>query len=452
MSKIVIISFWAGEVQASGSNRINSFIKYLDALGWNVVVLYPDFTSKNLICTKKYFFETDALVDGVKYYRLPGWSLFAWLQNKIIRKHQGVDDKVGTVNKPNSRGSVFHFSVRCIKKIILKLGYHLIKGLAFPDDVYWGWFRPNRKKVLNIIAVENPDIVLTSALPIACHSFGSLMKKRNNIPWVADFRDYYAYGVSPAKLPGVERLKLAWMRHVVKEATALITVSKGLAKGLKSQLNQDVHVIYNGYDAAEIDKAMLCHDPSFLKEKETIYGCYCGRLYPAQYRAFHMFLKWVNDHFDFFVQHDYRFVIMGPTSQEIQKMVLDFGGHKLVNLFKFLGKKLVEHAFKCQAESCALLHFDYDQDGNLSGKVFEYFYFQKPIVVFSRNDESELCQLLREQGHFVVMKEGGSDPVMKYIKNFSADFGKRASAHYFSRSSQADKLSVILQRTLGTKV
>ena len=77
----------------------------------------------------------------------------------------------------------------------------------FIPDTKTGWIRPALKRACRIIEEERPDIIFTSAPPYSVHLIGRALKRRYQLPWVADFRDpwleNHAYNTAPRMAPSM---------------------------------------------------------------------------------------------------------------------------------------------------------------------------------------------------------------------------------------------------------
>jgi hypothetical protein len=64
----------------------------------------------------------------------------------------------------------------------------LFSVLLFPDR-YWGWYFPARRTGRHLLQNAEFDAIISSAPPSTAHLIGLSLKKRYQIPWIADFRD-----------------------------------------------------------------------------------------------------------------------------------------------------------------------------------------------------------------------------------------------------------------------
>lgn len=104
-----------------------------------------------------------------------------------------------------------------------------------------------------IIAQERPDAVLTSGPPHAVHLLGSWLKRRNGLPWVADFRDPWIAGGRPRRA-----LRRRWEsyceRQIMRHADLVVVNAPRACIALKQAFpnySDKMICITNGFDAED---------------------------------------------------------------------------------------------------------------------------------------------------------------------------------------------------------
>lgn len=133
--------------------------------------------------------------------------------------------------------------VRKVKAATIRKGKP-ISDRFFPDPKI-GWVRPavNLGRVLT--ANRRYDCLISTSPPISSHLVARKLAREFNIPWLADFRDFWTlykaeeWFSDPRK---VNRAK-ALLGDITGEATAVTVVNPAIAEYLKAG-----EVIYNSYD------------------------------------------------------------------------------------------------------------------------------------------------------------------------------------------------------------
>lgn len=127
--------------------------------------------------------------------------------------------------------------------------------LAFPDR-YWLWFFAAVRKGASLIRSQKIDAIYSTYPMPTSHLIGFYLKKRFNLPWIADFRDPWVEDSIP---PLRRRAEGFLERHVMKHADRIICNTPAMREYYLSRypdVSADKFVtITNGYD--EIDFANL---------------------------------------------------------------------------------------------------------------------------------------------------------------------------------------------------
>lgn len=418
--KILIVSYWNNPVQSAGSNRINSFIKYLQELNWEVVLVSPNYKNPYLVNKRKLFFDT-LIQKCDKRYLLNGFSPDVVFKHFIHRRI-----KVGKPDKKTHHTQKTSF-LNSIENMVIRLSHYLF----LPDGLFWGWYLPNRNKILRIYDKEQPNIVFTSAMPIACHYFGNRLSRKKGATWVADFRDLYCNNLVEKGI-FLNFCKAAFQKQLIKKAHHLTTVSQVLKKDLQKKTKKSVSVIYNGYDYAE----PRLHES---KSNKIYYGIYTGSLYDSQFRSFKLFLDYYSTcntlkKVCFIGRHDISY---------INRILSDPRYIKIKPLFEFHNTVSSDDLHEYVSCSDYYLHFDFEVDGNISSKVFNYLSSNKRLVFFTHNQNSELCSIVTNSGHTVVSEQDIRSKLAAH--KIEKDFTRNGSyIEQFHRKFQAKNLSLVL--------
>lgn len=146
------------------------------------------------------------------------------------------------------------FDINKFRIYFSKIGLGKIHGFlntlfAIPDTaVFWSFF--SRKTVKKIILEHNPDIIYTTSGPYSAHLLGLWIKKKYNIPWIADFRDPWSLNQFVKYLPLYRKINRYLEQKVLTNADKIICVSEldsfnfsNLAK-----TKNNIEVIHNGFD------------------------------------------------------------------------------------------------------------------------------------------------------------------------------------------------------------
>ena len=124
------------------------------------------------------------------------------------------------------------------------------KRLMLYPDMKRGWVPFAVKRAAKLIETINFDAVITTSPPPSAHLVGLTLKDKYNIPWIADFRDFWysrpieeVYGTPKGKQYAMD-LK----NRILKNADGIVCTSHAIKKYLGRG-----EIIYNAADSAICD-------------------------------------------------------------------------------------------------------------------------------------------------------------------------------------------------------
>ncbi len=251
---------------------------------------------------------------------------------------------------------------------------------------------------LNNTPSDGPVFLISSFRPYADHIIGYLLKLfRNNIFWVADFRDLHIDPrLNETYFPKIQK----WFnRKILSKADIVTTVSKGLSQHL-TPFHHNTVVLRNGIgimaQLAEPKKAMT---------KFTI--TYTGSMF-RDLRKPDLLLEALSS-------------LVVEQKIEATKIQLLYAGkdtstwlpllakYNIGGLFKSLGSITHEEAMNLQASAHINLLLTYaspELKGNATGKLYEYLAAQRPILLLINGcEDEELEEIFEETGAGLVAYE-----------------------------------------------
>src|SRR5690606_2341994 len=64
-----------------------------------------------------------------------------------------------------------------------------IRGNFFIPDARMFWIKPSANFIIDYLKQHKVDAIVSTGPPHSCHLIALNVKKKTNIPWIADFRD-----------------------------------------------------------------------------------------------------------------------------------------------------------------------------------------------------------------------------------------------------------------------
>ncbi|MFI5135639.1 MAG: glycosyltransferase family 4 protein [Chitinophagales bacterium] len=233
MKRVLIISYYWPPSGGAGVQRWLKMVKYLPQFGWKPVV----YTAKDA----EYPIHDSSLEKDVpeeaEIIRQPIWEPYD-LYKKVIGQKKEEKVYSGFLSEKKKPGLAQRASV-------------WIRGNLFIPDARCFWIRPSRKFLIDYLKKNPVDAIVSTGPPHTTHMIALGVKKKLNIPWIADFRDPWT------QIDFYDQLHLTtWAdakhkrmeKEVLKYADKVVTVSWHWADDLKKISGREVEVITNGFD------------------------------------------------------------------------------------------------------------------------------------------------------------------------------------------------------------
>ncbi|MBN1562086.1 hypothetical protein JW998_17665 [candidate division KSB1 bacterium] len=348
MKNLLILTYYFPPLGLGGTQRVAKFVKYLPQFGWQPTVV----TVKPIA----YWATDESLMQDVKGARVIRTESF---------DPQRMMAHTGRAQLPAAaRGWSAFMNQRVAPFFLLPDSKILWRPFAF-------------KACRELVQKIKFDALLTTSPPHSVHLIGRAVAKKFKLAWVADFRDGWAGShvvYEPTKWQA--RRHMAQQTRVVRDASAVVSVSPGIEASLKkSDQDGKYFLISNGFDADDLklvrrenDKYTLCYsgtinkfaDPAPLLEALLLLKQHA----PAAFKSLRL-----------------QFVGL-DTLGNFADMVRRRGLHDSIEI---IGHR--DHAdaltFVQNAHALLLIANARPIDTFIPGKTFEYIGAQKPIFAIS---------------------------------------------------------------------
>jgi glycosyltransferase involved in cell wall biosynthesis len=278
---------------------------------------------------------------------------------------------------------------------------HRSPALLIPDWVPWrvrqlfsqwflivdeqlGWLPFALHHGERLIINSNIKVIYSTSSPYTDHLIGYELKKRTNLPWVADFRDPWVDN-NFLKYPTRWHKQIVQYleKAVINKANRIIVVSEQMRSALLKRytyLNPiKVEFIPNGYDPSDFNFPI---DYQINKRKFII--VYTGSIY-GKHRDPRFFFEALKFSIEkgFIPQEDIAVYFIGNTGQTLSKIVQSLNLNNIVHQTGYLShKQSIEYLLLADL----LLLIISSNPGNeivYTGKLFEYLEARKPILALS---------------------------------------------------------------------
>lgn len=248
---------------------------------------------------------------------------------------------------------------------------------------------------------ENPDLVIATHSPyisiIIAYFYCRLHKKAKL--WL-DFRDLWSTNHLATGFPFFSWIEKKIENLALLRANMISTVSEGLRKELSVLSDgKKIELIYNC-------PAKLDIQPSIKKLDDKITFCYTGTIYSGWQDPTPLFIM---------LGHlaknrkitpaNVRFCVASKNPGNLIQLAKKFQVLEFINFKGFLSRK---DAILLQASSDILVLLETSAPsavGVLTGKVFEYLFTDKPILLIGPGKDSELYELINKHNRLISLEE-----------------------------------------------
>lgn len=212
MSKrVLLICYYFPPLGLGGVGRVLNLFKRLPSCGWECDVL----TVKPVL----YRAYEPELLDGLE-------------TSRIFRSGSRDPQRL-----------LYLMGVRKIKPATISRGRRISEKF-FPDSKA-GWVRPAVRLGDKLCRRRGYDVIMSTSPPISSHLIGIELSHRHDIPWVADFRDFWTIYKAEDVFDSETRISHArqLLQDIKSHAAAITTVNRSIAEYLGAG-----ETITNGYD------------------------------------------------------------------------------------------------------------------------------------------------------------------------------------------------------------
>jgi len=240
MKKVLIITYYWPPSGGAGVQRWLKFVKYLRQFQWEPVVYCPsaaEYPEQDLSLIKD-------IPEKLELLQHPIWEPYEIYKQFIGR---GKDEKISAgFLAEEKRASL-------MEKISI-----WVRGNLFIPDARKFWIKPSVRFLSEYLTTHPVDVIISTGPPHSCHLIARKLRKKFDIPWIADFRDPWT---NIDFYPDLMLTGLADKKHhqlekaVLTEADAVIAVSPGLAAEFNVIYPREYHVITNGFDGDDLQSS-----------------------------------------------------------------------------------------------------------------------------------------------------------------------------------------------------
>jgi len=415
LKKVLIITYYWPPSGGAGVQRWLKFSKYLREFGWEPIIYTPE----NPEAPAQDLSLTAEIPEKLEILKTRIWEPYE-IYKMFMGMKKGDKVNAGFINEKKNPGLTATLST-------------WIRGNFFIPDARKFWIKPSVKYLIKYLKNNHVDAIVSTGPPHSMHLIALGIKKKLDIPWLADFRDPWT------GIDFYHQLKLSFLadfRHkqlekrVLANADVVTTVSKNWSSDLEKIYPRKIELVTNGFDPADFNFKVEKLDTKF-----TI--THIGSLNKDRNPAFLWeVLKLICDA-DTDFNNDLQLKFIGKTDFSVFEQLESFGlMDKAIKIDYLSHNKVITETLKSQV-LLLLINNTPNMMGIIPGKIFEYLAARRPILCIAPK-EGDSSKIIAESESGVVIDFGERDELKKALVEFYANF---KNANQILYNSSIDKFS-----------
>lgn len=371
--KVLIITYYWPPSGGSGVQRCLYFVKYFRQFGWEPIVY--------TVANGEYPAIDESLAQEIPKDTTIIKSQI-WEPYQLYKKFTG--------QKKDQKLKPLIVTEKKEKQLAHKISTW-IRGNFFIPDARKFWIKPSIENLSQYLK-ENPvDLIFSSSPPQSVHLIALGLKRKFNIPWVADFRDPWtkiSYYDDLMLTPWADKKHKRLEKEVLETADIVTTVSCSCKQGFKEICDRKIEVVTNGFD----DSSKLPNTPP---DENYFMISYTGSL--SRDRNPTTIWKGIQELLVAkpALKSKLKLRFIGNIDESVFESLESLGLGSIVERIGYVKHSKV---FDYLASSNLLLLIGIQGDkGILTGKFFEYLFSEKPVLSIGPN-EGDVERILKETG------------------------------------------------------
>ncbi len=370
MKKVLIITYYWPPSGGAGVQRWLKFTKYLRDFGWEPIIYTPENPESP---DNDPSLQKD-IPKNLTVIKTKIWEPYTFYKVFIGQKK---DKKINAAFLTESK------KPKKFEKIAV-----WIRGNFFIPDARKFWVKPSINYLVNYLKDNPVDAIISTGPPHSMQLIALGLKRKLNIPWMADFRDpwtnidfYSKLMLTPFADHKHKRLEL----DVLKNADVVTCVGKTwldeleelLKKDMGGKFTPEIHnkfkFISNGYDPDDYTEEKVEADKKFSI-------VYIGTLDKSRNPGilWKTLAKILKENSDF--ANDFQLKLVGKTDIAVTEDIENNGLKPYMEKTPYLTHAEVTQVQKKSQVLLLLINNTPNAMGITTGKLFEYFAAKRPIL------------------------------------------------------------------------
>ncbi len=350
MFKVLVIAYYFPPMGLSGVQRTLKFVKYMKKYNWEPTVITTD--------TVGYFAHDNSLLEEIEKENV-----------RIIRT---------SGNDPNSLLSRYG-TIKIPGELLRKLFNRVSQSLFIPDNKV-SWTKSAFNTASQLLEKETFDVIFVTAPPFSAFNMAIKLKKKYNVPVLADYRDlwvgsYFAFYLTPLHKYLHKRMEYHVLKEVDKITVTNRRIKEKLINNYKFLTFDDIVIISHGYDAEDFSDVKI-----IPKNNDKMILTYAGVFieYSTPKYFLKAFKKIESERPD--IASNIRLNFLGLFRKENRKIIKNLKLEEYVTDYGYLNHREAIEKLMSSDVLWLMVGRKRNIDAILPGKLFEYFGARKPII------------------------------------------------------------------------
>jgi glycosyltransferase involved in cell wall biosynthesis len=432
LKKVLIITYYWPPAGGSAVYRWLKFAKYLREFGWEPIV----YTAENGEYAELDPENEKDIPAGITILKQPIWEPYQ-LYKRFIGQKKTEKINVGFLTEKKKPALAERISV-------------WVRGNFFIPDARCFWVKPSVKYLSAWLAKNPTDAIISSGPPHSTHLIAMKLKKRFNLPWIADFRDPWT------KIDFYGELHLTWFadrkhrrleKQVVTSADCIVTVGNQMKEEFEANGAKKAVVITNGFDTADrIEGNIECDRDFTLAHFGTVNKARNPEL------LWQVLAGLVEENKEF--ANDLKLKFVGRMDQSVLASIHKYNMESHLVKIDFLPHKEVLRLQKQAQVLLLLINQTHNAQGILTGKFFEYLAAERPILAIGPT-VGDVADILKQSNAGIIIdftdRSGLKNALLQMYSDYKANrlLVNPAGTMQYSRYELTRKLAVELENIRG---
>jgi glycosyltransferase involved in cell wall biosynthesis len=399
MKKILIITYYWPPSGGGGVMRWLKMSKFLPELGWQPIIYTPENPDSSVVDESL----LKEIHPDIVELKTPIWEPYDFYR-KLTGKKSDTKFKAGYISEASSGNWKSKLSV-------------FVRGNFLIPDPRKFWIKPSIKYLTKYLQENDIDLIISTGPPHSMHMIALGLKKKFDIPWIADFRDPWTdidfyHKLKLTKWADKKHHKLE--HEVLSKADHVVTVSPGCAADLENLVARKIAVINNGYDPLDYNFEKPALDGNF---SITHFGAFNADRNPGA--LWRVLGEIANTNAEFKKLLCIR--LIGQTDDSVIIDIRKNGLEENLVLIDYLPHR--QGLIQLSSSQVLLLPLNDSPNvkGILPGKMYEYLALHRPVLAIGPTD-ADYAHIIRETSSGIPVDFNDIQGIKKTVEDYFERF------------------------------